>query len=172
MRMSCDTIATSGEVAYNDVGCRPCAPTRRLGPLGLAVIVLSATLACSTTTPRVLEVSSRTRLKDIESVDQDFFAYDHASRIRYEPRDLSVDAQREEFYVRWAPAGVGLVKFEYRQVAKPNTIFEQNYIPHGDSSKVFAVRGEDFRAGGTVTAWRVSLWDGDQLVAEKKSFLW
>ena len=154
----------------------------------LAVFTTLFSLACSTTTPRVLEVTSRTRLKDIDSVDQDLFASDRASRIRYEPRDLSIDAQREEFYVRWAapptqrpaptsrsgsgPAAVDLVKFEYRQVGKPNTIFEQKYVPHGESSKIFAVRGEDFRSGGSVSAWRVSLWDGDQLVAEKKSFLW
>jgi hypothetical protein len=137
-------------------------------------------LACSTTTPRVLEVTSRTRLRDIDRIDEDLFANDRASRIRYEPRDLDIDAQREEFYVRWmsAPtsrsgsASVTLVVFEYRQVGKPNTIFEQHYAPHGESSKVFAVRGEDFRSGGSVSAWRVSLWDGDQLVAERKSSQW
>ena len=155
-------------------------PLRRLSRFCVAMTAACLTLACSTTTPRVLEVTSRTRLKDIGPLDEDLFAYDRASRIQYEPRDLSSDAQREEFYVRWTapptsrsgPASVDRVKFEYRQVGKPNTTFEQNYVPHGESSKVFAVRGEDFRSGGSVSAWRVSLWDGDQLVAEKKSFLW
>jgi hypothetical protein len=32
--------------------------------------------------------------------------------------------------------------------------------------------GEDYRNFGEVTAWRVTLWDGDQLVGEQKSFLW
>jgi hypothetical protein len=130
------------------------------------------TCACSTTGPRVLEVTSRTRLQDIDPVDARLFVVDEASRIKYEPRDLSVDDQREEFYVRWAPTSVGLVKFEYRQVAKPGAIFEQTYTPHGDVSKVFEVRGEAFRSGGSVSAWRVSLWNGDQLLAEKKSLLW
>jgi hypothetical protein len=128
--------------------------------------------ACSTTAPRVLEVTSRTRLQDIDAADTRLFVEDEASRIKYEPQDLSIDNQREEFYVRWAPASIGLVKFEYRQIAKPGTIFEQTYTPHGDASKVFAVRGEAFRSGGSVSAWRVSLWNGDQLLAEKKSFLW
>jgi hypothetical protein len=157
---------------------------RRLAepPLQLVLTLLLLTLACSTTTPRVLEVSSWTHLKDIDAVDEELFAYDQASRIQYQTHDLDINDQREEFYVRWSapptsgsgsgPASVDQVKFEYRQMGKPNTIFEQDFVPHGESSKVFAVRGEDFRSGGSVTAWRVSLWDGDQLVAEKKSFLW
>jgi hypothetical protein len=64
------------------------------------------------------------------------------------------------------------VKFEYRQVGKAATVFEKTYTPHGDVAKLFEVRGEDFRAGGSVSAWRVTLWKDDQLVAEKKSVLW
>jgi hypothetical protein len=32
--------------------------------------------------------------------------------------------------------------------------------------------GEDYKNFGEVTAWRVTLWDGEQLVGEQKSFLW
>lgn len=32
--------------------------------------------------------------------------------------------------------------------------------------------GEQFRKAGEVTAWRATLWDGDVLLAEQKSFLW
>ncbi|MDB6021886.1 MAG: hypothetical protein JWQ04_1743 [Pedosphaera sp.] len=32
--------------------------------------------------------------------------------------------------------------------------------------------GEQYKAFGEVTAWRVTLWDGDQLLSEQKSFLW
>ena len=137
-------------------------------------------IGCSTTTPRVLEVSSRTRLRNIDPADEDLFGNDQASRIRFELRDLSIDEQREEFYVRWRPAptsrsgpgSVSLVKFEYRQIGKPTIVAEQTCVPHRDASTVFKVHGEEFRSGGSVSAWRVSLWDGDQLVAEKKSFLW
>jgi hypothetical protein len=133
----------------------------------VAVCLLTA---CST--PRVLEVSSRTRLQNVDPADQDLFLYDKASRIRYELRDLGIDQQREEFYIRWRPASVGLVKFEYRQIGKPNRIGEQSYVPHRDATRVFQVQGEEFRSGGRVSAWRVSLWDGDRLLAEKRSFLW
>jgi hypothetical protein len=36
----------------------------------------------------------------------------------------------------------------------------------------FAVTGDDYKALGEVTAWRVTLWDGDTLVDEQTSFLW
>jgi hypothetical protein len=130
------------------------------------------TTACSTT-PRVLEVASRTKLQDVDPADfYQSFGSDEASRFSYTPQDLSIEAQREEFFVRWTPASISLVKFEYRQVGKPAAIFEKTYTPHGDSAKLFEVRGEEFRSGGTVSAWRVTLWNGDQLVAERKSVLW
>ena len=138
-----------------------------------AVLLTLLTMACSTTTPRVLEVASRTRLQDIGPDDKNqFFGEDQASRFKYEPQDLSVEAQREEFLVRWTPRTISQVKFEYRQVAKPAAIFDKTYATHGDSAKIFEIRGEEFRSGGTVSAWRVTLWNGDQLVAEKKSVLW
>jgi hypothetical protein len=34
------------------------------------------------------------------------------------------------------------------------------------------LQGDDYRNFGEMTAWRVTLWDGDQLVGEQKSFLW
>ena len=32
--------------------------------------------------------------------------------------------------------------------------------------------GDEYRNFGEVTSWRVSLWEGEQLVGEQKSFLW
>ena len=32
--------------------------------------------------------------------------------------------------------------------------------------------GDDYRKFGDVTAWRVTLWAGDQMLSEQKSFLW
>jgi len=152
-------------------GCRWAA--RHLAVACIASLAFGV-IGCSTTSPRVLEVSSRTRLKNIDPADEEYFVNDQASRIKYELRDLSIDEQREEFYVRWSRgrATVNLVKFEYRQLARPDVIGEQTYVPAHDTSKVFKVHGEEFRSGGVISAWRVSLWDGDHLVGEKKSFLW
>lgn len=139
----------------------------------LLSLVFPLITACSPITgPRVLEVTNRTRLQDVDFADRQYFIEDQASLIRYEPQDLSINDQREEFYVRWTPRTISLVKFEYRQVAKPGEVFEETYVPHGDARKLFEVRGEQFRSGGVVSAWRVTLWDGDKIVAEKKSVLW
>ena len=35
-----------------------------------------------------------------------------------------------------------------------------------------ALTGDDYKTFGKVTAWRATLWDGDQLLGEQKSFLW
>ena len=32
--------------------------------------------------------------------------------------------------------------------------------------------GDDYKNFGEVTAWRATLWDGDKLLGEQKSFLW
>jgi hypothetical protein len=32
--------------------------------------------------------------------------------------------------------------------------------------------GDDLKNFGTVTSWRATLWSGDRLIAEQKSFLW
>jgi len=36
----------------------------------------------------------------------------------------------------------------------------------------FTLDGEEYRKFGSVTAWRATLWDGEQMVGEHKSFLW
>ena len=41
----------------------------------------------------------------------------------------------------------------------------------GKWSKI-AITGDDYKNIETLTAWHVSLWDGDSLVSEYKSFLW
>lgn len=34
------------------------------------------------------------------------------------------------------------------------------------------LQGEDYARIGELSAWRATIWDGDRLVAEQKSFLW
>lgn len=79
---------------------------------------------------------------------------------------------REDFYVVWTGANITLVKFEYRQVHAPNEIFAKSYVPTARRFHVFTVAGEEFQKAGRVTAWRTTLWQNQQIVAEKKSSLW
>lgn len=36
----------------------------------------------------------------------------------------------------------------------------------------FTLNGEEYRKFGAVTAWRGTLWDGERMIGEEKSFLW
>ena len=148
------------------------ASVRQSLPLPLATLLVLSAFACSSAGPRIIEVASRVRLQDIDIVDQRLFVEDPASGLTYLPHDLPAGAQRQEFYVRWMPSTADSVRFEYRQVDKPNAIGRQTYTPHSNNATLFVIGGEEFRSGGPVSAWRVSLWNGGQLLAEKKSALW
>jgi hypothetical protein len=53
-------------------------------------------------------------------------------------------------------------------------VLELPLAPHHGYSRWDSVilKGDDYKAFGEVTAWRTTLWDGDQLIDEQKSFLW
>jgi hypothetical protein len=53
-------------------------------------------------------------------------------------------------------------------------VLELPLAPHHGFSRWDSVvlKGDDYKAFGDVTAWRTTLWDGDQLLDEQKSFLW
>jgi hypothetical protein len=74
--------------AYHLTTLRP----RRLVVAWIVSLTLLA-IGCSTT-PRVLEVSSRTRLRNVDPIDEDLFVNDQASRIRSKLYALSIDEQR------------------------------------------------------------------------------
>ena len=92
------------------------------------------------------------------------------------------DVSRMRFAVQWKASGAGAdslkLKVEIRgvthgdlppsitleQAVKPGVWFNHwAYLPLG---------GEDFKKIGEVTAWRATLWDGDKMIGEQKSFLW
>ena len=130
-------------------------------------------LAGCATGPRVLDVSARTYRMTIRKENEDVFVQDRASKLRLPPVPLPDNEQRQEFFVRWTPATVQTVKFEYRQVGLPEKISEQTYKPERRRRNVFTVPSAEFVKGGVVSAWRVSLWDeANQCIGEKKSALW
>lgn len=56
---------------------------------------------------------------------------------------------------------------------KPFTL-ERSVKPRAWGSRwtPLLIPADDFRKIGNLIAWRVTLWDGDTLMAEQKSFLW
>jgi hypothetical protein len=53
-------------------------------------------------------------------------------------------------------------------------VLERSVAPSGwlGSWTGLTLGGEDYKKFGTVTAWRVTLWENDQLLGEQQSFLW
>jgi hypothetical protein len=49
------------------------------------------------------------------------------------------------------------------------TVQQHHWFSHWAYLKISE---EEYKKLGEVTAWRVTLWDGSQLLAEQKSFLW
>jgi len=95
-------------------------------------------------------------------------------------REHTTNVSSMRFVVQWKARGSSDLKLrvEVRGVAQgglpPNLVLEQPvktgllfnrwaYLP---------LSGEDYKRIGEVTAWRATLWDGDQLIGEQKSFLW
>jgi hypothetical protein len=69
------------------------------------------------------------------------------------------------------------LRLELRGTAKGNlpseTRLETDVVITGTSHWVaLKLDGEAYKQFGEVTAWRVTLWSGDQLLNEYKSFLW
>jgi hypothetical protein len=137
-----------------------------------AVLALAVGTGCAPSRPRILEVSTETRIRNISPANENLFVPDRASRFRLEVSDLPPAEQRQQFYVRWTPATVPAVKFQYRQVNAPNRLGEITVAAAGRTATVFEIAGAEFLEGGPVSAWRVSLWDGERLLAEKRSALW
>lgn len=66
------------------------------------------------------------------------------------------------------------VLFEYRQAATgaENKTLKQVMAPSSEGKVELRVAGESYQKGGRVLAWRITLLDGKQSVAQKKSYLW
>jgi hypothetical protein len=85
------------------------------------------------------------------------------------------------FDIQWKAKGVVSalkLKIEMRGVAQGNLpkeyILEQKVEPSGWLGHWTGVPfvGTEYKTFGEVTAWRVTLWDGDQLLGQQQSFLW
>jgi hypothetical protein len=86
------------------------------------------------------------------------------------------------FDVQWKSKGPVMkslkLKVELRGSARGDLptqlVLEQKLDPSGWLGSWTAVPfvGKECKAFGEVTSWRVTLWDGDQLLGQQKSFLW
>lgn len=95
-------------------------------------------------------------------------------------RGHSTNVLSMRFAVQWKAHGANdlKLKVEIRGVAQgglpPNVVLEQP-VKSGFLLNHWAylpLTSDDYKRIGEVTAWRATLWDGDNLIGEQKSFLW
>lgn len=85
-----------------------------------------------------------------------------------------------QFCIQWKAAAPGDLKLrvEARGVMSGKSaaaITVEEPVKRGSRFShwtTIVISAEDYKQLETLTAWRVTLWDGDQLIGEQKSFLW
>jgi hypothetical protein len=155
---------------------------RRLIAPFLPIVFLAAILSASAATGRVVKVLPHyLDLKGRHALSPSLYDRDaYQAHLRKHPDQRS----GVRFDVLWhgrAAGGTPLkVRAELRGTAKGNlpsqtTLETEVKVGASGSTSRWAsltLAGEDYKKFGDVSAWRVTLWNGDQFVAEQKSFLW
>ena len=90
------------------------------------------------------------------------------SAIRYDvqwsAKHLGENKLKIQLELRGVAVTNNLPKFK-TLTAEATTGFFENWTP-------LTLSAADYKSFGAVTAWRATLWNGDQMVGEQKSFLW
>ena len=99
----------------------------------------------------------------------------YQAHLRKHPAECSA----LRFDVRWKADKTGSIpitlRIEMRGSREPKPFIVESKLDRRPWYKRWTslkLEGEDFKKAGEITAWRASLWQGDQLLAEQKSFLW
>jgi len=146
-----------------------------------AVCFLAGTLSAAATTGRVVKVLPHFLDRDgRHALSPSLYERDaYQSYLRQNPDQRSGVRFDILWRARTAATTSVKLKVEIRGIAQGNLPTEKVLqrdikIKAGAGSRwtPIALVGEDFKAIGEVTAWRVSLWQGEELIAEQKSFLW
>jgi len=103
-------------------------------------------------------------------------AYQAHLRMNREKRNgIRFAVQWKTHKAVWAPLKL---RVELRGTAEGNLPKEKTIEKQVDAGKYFRkwtnldLTGQPYADFGEVTAWRVTLWEGEDLLAEQKSFLW
>lgn len=92
---------------------------------------------------------------------------DLVSGVRYDVLWSADHAGDAKLKLRLELRGVGASNLPKQQTIETNVVpgFFRQWTE-------LRLAGGDYQQFGAVTAWRATLWDGDQLLGEEKSFLW
>jgi hypothetical protein len=146
----------------------------------LPALLLAATLTAAPATGRVIKVLPHfLDLKGRHAPSPGLYERDvYQAHLRQHPKERS----GLRFDVLWkakdANAAELKLRVELRGAAKGNlpkpVVLEQSVKPDRWFSTWSAVilSGAEYNEFGDLVAWRVTLWDGGQLLGEQTSFLW
>ena len=153
---------------------------RRLLIVSLPALLLAAVISApAATTGSVVKVLPHfLDLKGRHALSPSLYDRDaYQAQLRQHPEQRS----GIRFDVLWkAQAASGALlklRVELRGIAKgatPRQKTLESEVKSGRHSRwtSLTLGGDDYKDFGDVTAWRVTLWDGEQLMGEQKSFLW
>ena len=153
---------------------------RRLLKLLLLVLGLAWTLSAAAAAGQVLKVLPHyLDLKGRHALSPSLYDRDaYQAQLRKSPEQRS----GIRFDVQWkAPESLGKplkLRVELRGMVKSDlprrTVLEKEVVAGSRWSRwaELPLTGDDYKKFGEVTAWRVTLLDGDQVLSEQHSFLW
>jgi hypothetical protein len=140
---------------------------------------LSAAFASDAATGRVIKVLPL--LLDLKS--QDAISPSLYDRDAYQAylRQHTNEISAIRYDVLWKASDAGDAKLKLRVELRgsgTNNLPRQITLEHEVTPKFFrhwtslTLSGADYKNFSAVTAWRVTLWSGDQMLGQQKSFLW
>jgi len=153
---------------------------RRLSILVIATLLWAVSFSAVAATGRVVKVLPHfLDLKGRHALSPSLYDRDaYQAQLRQHPEQRSA----LRFDVHWRASGAsGKLKLraELRGTTQGNlpseTKLETELGPGKNTLSRWTsltLAGRAYKTFGEVTAWRVTLWDGEQLVGEQKSFLW
>ncbi len=122
--------------------------------------------------PLLLDQQGRTALSpslfDRDAYQAQLRAHtNQVSAIRYDVQWSAKNAGENKLKIRVELRGVGTAN-----LPKLKTLETEAAPGFFSRWTSLTLAGDDFKSFGAVTAWRTTLWAGDQLLGEEKSFLW
>jgi hypothetical protein len=141
--------------------------------LGFGVQIHAATGRVLKVLPHFLDLQGRHTLTP-SLYDRDAYQ----ARLRQHPEQRSgvrLDVQWKTRGVAWSPL---TLRVELRGALEANVPREMVLEEQVEGGGFFShwtklvLDGDDYKTFGEVTAWRATLWEGETLLGEQKSFLW
>ena len=141
---------------------------------------IAAALSAEAATGRIAKVLPQLLdLKGQHAISPSLYDRDaYQAYLRQNPTNVS----GMRFAVQWKGRATGAAPLKLRVEVRGSaqghrlgqTVLEKEIKSGGwfEHWTYIPFAGEDYRQSGRVTAWRVTLWDGDRLLSEQKSFLW